>query len=273
MRYALPCLLRYAAAVFFAPVLVFITPGSLFADSLPSGYSCLGSCGSLGADGVVSAPPSGASSYLYITTSGSSASAPIPTGAVGGESNGSVLSTPTFAASANSMLNYNFNYVTSDGSGYADYAWAELFSSTGTPVSLLFDARTEPTGSIVPGQGLPVPTATLDPASVDIIGGAPIWSPLGSSSGSCYAAGCGYTGWIGSSFTIGNAGEYYLSFGVTNLVDENYDSGLAIDGVAVNGVPVSGNTVTPEPSSLLLLGSGLLALAAPLMRGRYRHSR
>ncbi len=196
----------------------------------------------------------------------------LSTGALGEETDGSTLATPTFAAAAGTALNFYFNYVTSDGAGYADYAWAELFTSTGTPVALLFTARTEAAGSIVPGTGLPAPLATLTPASVPIIGGGPAWAPLGGYSGECYAAGCGYTGWIQSNYTIASAGSYYLEVGVVNWVDTFYDSGLAVDGVTVGGVPVSPPTVptTPAPPSLVLLGIGLAALSAfYLGRGKF----
>ncbi|GAC1418149.1 MAG: hypothetical protein NVSMB62_09560 [Acidobacteriaceae bacterium] len=240
---------------------------------IPSGYTCNGVCGSLGADGVVTLSPTGNSTYQYVTTNGSTATAPLPTGALGGETNGSTLATPVFSATGGTPLNFYFNYVTSDGAGYADYAWAELFNSANLPVTLLFTARTEPSGSIVPGTGLPSPTATLTPASVPIIPGGPNWSPLGGYSGACYSTGCGYTGWILSTYTIGTSGNYYLKVGVTNWSDTIFDSGLALDGVTINGVPVgppTPGTVTPEPSSLVLLGSGLLSGLA-VARRRFSH--
>lgn len=226
------------------------------AGSIPSGWTCSGTCGSLGADGVVTLSPFGSSQYEYISTSnGTFGVGALPTGALGSETNGSTLATSVFSAKAGEGLNFYFNFVTSDGAGFSDYAWAELFTSGGTPVALLFSARTEPSGSIVPGLGLPSPSATLTPSSVDIIGGAPDWSPLGGSSGTCFASGCGYTGWVDSQYTISTAGNYYLEFGATNWIDEAYQTGMAIDGVTVGGVQVGGST--PEPGTLLLLGTGL----------------
>ncbi len=231
---------------------------------LPAGWTCTGNCGSLGADGVVTLSPTGNSSYEYVTTNnGTSGVGALPTGALGGETNGSTLSTSMFTGTAGTPLNFYFNYVTSDGAGYADYAWAELFNSSSNPVSLLFTARTEPNGTIIPGTGMPAPNATLTPMSVPILGGGPDWSPLGSSSGQCWSAGCGYTGWVLSSYDLPTTGTYYLEVGVTNWTDVAYDSGLALDGVTVGGVPVGpGPSNTPEPSSILLLGSGLAGFAA-----------
>ena len=194
----------------------------------------------------------------------------LPTGALGMETNGSTLATSVFSASAGTALSFYFNYVTSDGAGFSDYAWAELFNSSKTPVALLFTARTEPSGSIVPGTGLPNPLATLNPGSVPIIGGGPAWSPLGPSSGTCFDAGCGYTGWVNSSYVIPTAGDYYLEIGAVNWQDKAFDSGLALDGVTVGGVPITPPpggggpppVSTAEPGTLALLSVGLLALVA-----------
>jgi hypothetical protein len=138
------------------------------------------------------------------------------------------------------------------------------------PVALLFDARTEPTGSIVPGLGLPIPVATVTAPAVPIIGGSPTWSPLGSWSGACFDVGCGYTGWYDSNYIIGNTGTYILEFGVTNWVDPSFDSGLAIDGVTIGGHPVDAPPPppVPEPGTLVLLGTGTIALIGRYRRGK-----
>ena len=261
------------------PIVIVLTMGLLgclagtaAADPIPGGWTCSGNCGSSGADGVVTLSPTGNSSYQWVSTyTGLDGVGVLPTGALGMETNGSTLATSVFSASAGTALSFYFNYVTSDGSStFSDYAWAELFNSSKTPVALLFTARTEPSGSIVPGTGLPNPLATLNPGSVPIIGGGPAWSPLGPSSGTCFDAGCGYTGWVNSSYVIPTAGDYYLEIGAVNWQDKAFDSGLALDGVTVGGVPITPPpggggpppVSTAEPGTLALLSVGLLALVA-----------
>lgn len=249
--------------------LVLILATTAWAGSIPAGYTCNGTCGSLGADGVVPLSPTGNSAYLYITTNGGTTGVgALPTGKLGGETDGSTLTTPIFSATAGNPLNFYFDYVTSDGAGYADYAWAELETSTGTPVALLFSARTVPSpGNIVPGTGMPAPSATLNPSTVSILSGT-TWSPLGSWSGACFASGCGNSGWVDSTYTIATTGDYILVFGTTNWGDQIYDSGMAIDGVTVAGVPVGPppTSTTPEPSSLLLMGTGLVSVLGAVRR-------
>jgi PEP-CTERM motif len=236
---------------------------------LPSGYTCTGTCGTDTVDGVVTASPLGHTSYQFVSTSGGTTGAGEISG-IGG-TNGSLLSSPVFAATAGESLNFYFNYVTSDGAGYSDYAWAALFKSgSTTPSAYLFTARTEPTGAIAPGVGLPADSATLNPATVAIVGGGPTWSPLGLYSGSCYDAGCGYTGWIDSSYAIPNAGNYVVEFGVSNWSDVAYDSGLAIDGITIGGKPVTPPTTgVPEPGTVTLLCAGLAFVALAGRRRRH----
>ena len=202
----------------------------------PSRAQCVGNCGTDGADGVVTLSPTGHSSYQYISTNGGVTGAGEISG-VGG-SNGSELASAVFDATAKEPLQFYFNYITSDGAGFSDYAWAELETSTGAHVAWLFTARTEPTGNTSPGVGLPADNSTLVPPTSAIIPGGPLWSKLGSWSGQCYDAGCGYTGWIQSTYGISTAGSYKVVFGVTNWSDTAYDSGLAFDGLQAGGIPI-----------------------------------
>lgn len=230
-----------------------------FEGGIPSGWTCIGNCGTSGADGVVTLSPSGFSQYGWVSTAGG-VSGVSPFG-FGSETTGSVLQSSPFSASAGDPLEFYFNYVTSDGSGYADYGWARLLNASDmSQAALLFTARTKPSGDIVPGQDMPVPEAVLTPASVGIIGGAPVWSPLDSSSGTCFGAGCGYSGWIDSTYNIAADGNYILEFGVVNWADSEYQSGMAFDGVTVAGLPLP----VPEPEiyAMLLAGLGLLGFMA-----------
>ncbi len=215
--------------------------------AVPVGYACTGNCDTLGADGVVTLSPFGSAKYTYIsTTDGQGGVGGLPTGPLGSETNGSLLVSPVFSANAGDLLKFYFNYVTSDGSGFADYAWAAVADPALTPASVeyLVTARTQPEGSIIPGFGMPGVASTLTPASVPIIGGAPVWSPLGGFSGSCYAEGCGYTGWVSAEYSIPAAGNYVLAFGTVNWSDQSYDSGLAIDGATIAGEPIGGGKIS-----------------------------
>ncbi|HMI20940.1 MAG TPA: NF038132 family protein [Sphingomonas sp.] len=227
---------------------------AMIAASSASASTCIGSCGTLGADGNVSAPPVGPT-YTYVTTSGGASGAGQIAGA--GGTNGSEFLTSSFSANSGDLLDFYFNYVTSDGSGYSDYGFAELLTSSLTHVAWLFTARTIPSGDTSPGFGLPSNDSTLIPATTPIQGGT-TWSPLGGYSGTCYSSGCGHTGWIESQYTISDAGNYVLRLGATNSVDSQYDSGLAFAGVTVGGndVPLS----APEPASwaMMLGGFGLI---------------
>jgi hypothetical protein len=178
---------------------------------------------------------------------------------VGGETNGSEFTSGLFTANAGDALEFYFAYITSDGEGFEDYGWSQLQDAGGAPVATLFSARTTSTGNVVPGFGLPGLLSTLDPATTPIIAGAPKWSPLGGSSGTCWASGCGYTGWIKSTYIVPVAGEYRLAFGVTNLNDQIFDTGMAFAGANIEGNPIPDDDV-PEPAAwaMMVAGFGLV---------------
>jgi hypothetical protein len=227
--------------------------------------TCIGNCGTLGANGDVSAPPAaaGSSTYTYVSTAGGVAGGGQIAGA--GGTNGSEYLTSAFSAASGDSLNFYFDYVTSDGSGFADYGFAELLTSSLTHVAWLFTARTTPSGDTSPGFGLPANDSTLIPATTPIQGGT-TWAPLGGYSGNCFSGGCGNTGWIESQYAIADTGNYVLRLGTTNYSDSIYDSGLAFAGVTVGGVTVPTGGV-PEPASWMLMLGGFGAVGGA-MRSR-----
>ena len=233
-----------------------------------TGWTGSGNFGTSGADGVVTLSPFGDSQYGFVSTSGGVEGVGLPD--VGGDGNpttGSVVNSPLFSAAVGDSLEFFFNYVTSDGAGFADYAWARLLDDMANEVALLFTARTTPGGDTVPGFSMPTPTATLAPASTPIIPVAPVWSALGSDSGSCFNGvgnGCGYTDWVKASFTIAAAGNYSLQFGVVNWNDTAFQSGLAFDGATIAGTPITPSEPIPTPALL----PGLIGMGVAVLRKR-----
>lgn len=226
-----------------------------FNNGIPGGWECKGACGTSPANGVVTSPSG--NSYGWVSTNGGVNDVALPgVGGSGEPTNGSTLRSVAFAAGAGDELAFRFNYVTSDGAGFSDYAWARLLDQSGNQVALLFTARTTEDGTVIPGFSMPQPAATLVPPSAVIVADATEWAPLGDSSGKCWDVGCGNSGWIESSYLIPQDGTFYLEFGVTNWDDEAYDSGMAFDGVTIAGVPV-----IPEPETYLMLVAGLALLA------------
>jgi PEP-CTERM motif len=245
----------------------------LFTIASPaSASSCTGNCGTAGANGVVTAPPSGDATYGYVTTYAGQTGAGQIAG-VGG-TNGSEFVTDAFTATTGDLLNFYFNYVTTDGSGeYTDYAFAQLQTADGDNVAYMFTARTTPTGDTSPGFGLPANAATLSPSTSPIIAGAPSWFALGPNadgSGSCYSIGpgCGYTGWIGSSYTMAATGMFRLRFGVSNFGDINQQSALAFNRLTVAGneVPTTTNSAIPEPTTWAMMIAGFGLIGAGMRR-------
>ncbi len=228
---------------------------------IPVGWSSQGTAGSGTADGDVSAAPTAGGGYTYVSSvNGVDGAGALPgVGGSGSPINGSTLTTSLFSVAAGDVLDFFFNYVTSDGAGFADYAWARVLDASDTQTALLFTARTTPGGSSVPGFAMPNPEATLTPASVNIIDNATNWSALGSDSGTCFSTGCGSTGWVKSVFSFATAGNFKLQFGVTNWNDGSYQSGLAIAGANIGGVSIDPGDPTPSPVPLPAAGWMLLA--------------
>lgn len=253
----MPVRSAYVKGAAFAAACVF---ASVFSGSAVAA-SCIGNCGTAsGPDGDVIAPPGGGT-YNWISTYGGVTGAGQYAG-TGGE-NGTLLTSSAFSATAGQTLQYFFNYVTSDGEEFADYAWVELQTSGGTHVATLLTAQTQTSGTIIPAAGVAATVdATLTPAAVPIQQGLSNWSPLGPSSGTCYispTSGCGNTGWVQSDYTVAATGDYILLFGVSNLIDTEFDSGLAIAGVTIGDTPVDLGE-TPLPASLPLFLSGVAGL-------------
>lgn len=227
---------------------------------IPTGWIALGTAGTGTADGSVVAAPTVNGGYTYVSTVNglTGVGALENVGGTGSPTNGSTLTTSVFTAAAGDVLQFFFNYVTSDGSGFADYAWARVLDTMDAQVALLFTARTTPGGSSVPGFAMPTPEATLNPVDVLITANATSWSALDGDSGSCYSTGCGLTGWVESNYTLATAGDYKLQFGVTNWNDTIFDSGLAIAGANIGGVAID---PTDPPSAVPLPAAGWLLMA------------
>ena len=71
------------------------------------------------------------------------------------------------------------------------------------------------------------------------------------------SSGATINGWESLSVNISQTGGYKFYFGIVNTQDTNLDSTLFIDGISGTGTL---STSVPEPSSLAILGLGLLGL-------------
>lgn len=264
---------RYLAALAAAACMA----ASVGAETLPPGWVAVGNAGVAAPNYDVKAPPVGGPDYYYVSTYNSTYTTGALPGLFGENSkatNGATLTTSVFDAADGDVLSFYFNYVTSDGRSFNDYAWARLLDESSTQVALLFTARTTASGNTVPGDDMPLPEATLKPGSAPITPVRPKWLQLGSSFNDCWGIGCGYTGWVLSEFTINSAGHYTLQVGVTNWGDRSYDSGIAFAGVMVGGTDITAApppvSTVPLPGAAWLMMSGLGSLAALRRRRRNR---
>lgn len=237
-----------------------------------AGWTCTGQCGASAAQGDISLSPFGSAMVGYVATAGSSVYGVSPLvlddNSRGIETNGSTIVSGAFRAAQGDRIAVQFNYVSTDGKGFDDYAWARLVNADdGALVAWLFTARSSnsSTGNIVPGDVLD--RDDFDPRNVIVnyddfefnskTSSDPVdWAPLGASNGTCWrdnAPGCGYTGWLESRHSFAAGGDYRLEVGIVNWGDEAYDSALAFDVVGLT-------SAVPEPAAWqLLLGAALLA--------------
>ncbi|HEY9191910.1 MAG TPA: NF038132 family protein [Methyloversatilis sp.] len=249
-----------------------VAPPSDLAD-----WVCTGSCGSLAQDGDVTLSPLGNAKYGYVTTGYSEAFGVSPLSLsdnkVGAETNGSRIVSGTFSANADDSLNIQFNFVSTDGKGYDDYAWARVLNaSDNSLVAWIFTARATNSGSnkIIPGDV--VSTTEFNPRDTlvnydayEFTSKTANWSALGSYNNICWqtdAKGCGFTGWLESSIQFAQAGSYKLEIGVTNWGDTAYDTGLAFDFQNLSDSRIAAPVPEPASASLFLAGLCLLGFAA-----------
>lgn len=246
-------------------------------------WTCVGTCGSSGADGDITESPLG-SGHAFLSTNGSTATGvshlDIEESGGGGQrfrqTNGSRYTSAAFSLGSGQAVEAWFNYISTDGKGFDDHAWARLVdTATGTTAAWMFTARST-NGSkqnVVPGNALAKATnETVGFNPVDVlvnyadfdfntrntaIGNPVDWSRLGEWNGTCWrdnAEGCGFSGWLHAVVTPG-AGTYRLEVGVVNFGDTLWDSGIAFDMAGLNAAPV------PEPATAALLAGGLALLA------------
>lgn len=219
-----------------------------------------GNYGFTAANGDITVSPEGGE-FGYVSTSGGINQTGL---GLGSETTGSTMESSLFNIVAGDDLSFYFNFITSDGAGFADYAWVQLLTAADDVVATLFTARSTPSGDTVPGFGMPLPTAILNPTSTPIIANETEFNMLGSSSGTCYSNGCGNTGWIESTYTFTDDGSYKLLMGVTNWNDSSYDTALVFDNLEINDTPITPPPAVgvPAPATGFLMAALLGVFAA-----------
>jgi hypothetical protein len=231
------------ASVLFAGEAVAIPVFWDFEDhSVPSGWASEGYSGVL-PYGISNLDPQGGNRYGYVVTNGANGQ------------NVSWMRSDVFPVNAGDNLQLSFNYLTSDGRKFNDFAEIRLVNPADDKVLTLVNARTTERGvdvGFLEGVALDGPPFTAGPSG---------WLQLGSDRNACYGTNdsCGATGWWQLDYTFDSAGEFSLAFYVGNVLDDLYQSGLAFDDISIASRDVPGSV--PEPASLALLGIGLIGVA------------
>lgn len=241
-----------------------------------------GATGLISGNTTVPNSPTGNSQFGYLTTFGGiEGVSPLVLKDEGrgteNQTNGSNIQSSAFDAVANDTLTLYFNYVSTDGRGYDDYAWARLVNATtNNTAAWLFTARStnSANGNVVPGNVLNRQVDNKLPDELDAVlnDGNTIgfdvagtnWIPLGGSSGICWddANTCGPTGWIKSEYSFTAGGSYFLEFGVINWGDQAFDSALAFDFSGLQKSNFSGGTIVPLPGGFTLMTLGVALISA-----------
>jgi hypothetical protein len=235
--------------------------------------SGVGNYGSVAPAGDISAPPSGAASYLYASTYGGVAGAGESQGL--GGTDGSAFTTNLFTVGPGADLLFAFDFVTTD-SDNPDYATISLLNANGSVAALLVTLIAPEQPGVAPlsganDQAVLTGSTVINPSAASVANNddpeiGPSWSELGPySNGQCSDdSGCGTTGWVLASYAVQQYGTYALEVSVSNVGDDFYDTGIAVDGITANGPGI------PEPNGLCCLALGAFALAAARY-GRPRH--
>ena len=253
------------------------------------GWTPTGAAGLIEGTSTVPVSSSGNTPFGYLTTTGGQQGVSpleLKTDGKGSErsENGSLVISSAFSAARGDTLSMLFNYISTDGRGYEDYAWARLLNAdTRETAAWLYTARSDRSarGAVVPGNVLKRQVDGSLPDELDAVlnNGSSVgfnvsstdWAPLGGWSGSCWTSAntCGPTGWISSDYAFTDSGDYVLELGVVNWGDEAFDSALAFDftglrqdnfrGMTVLGDPSTNGVPLPTTPALVLAGLGLLA--------------
>ncbi|MEQ1527831.1 MAG: NF038132 family protein [Methylococcales bacterium] len=258
-------------------------------------WTASGAAGIIYGDSTINISPTTNAQFGYLTTFGGGYGvSPLVLKNEGhgteNQTNGSKIQSSTFNAGANDALTLYFNYISTDGRGYDDYAWARLVNAaTNDTAAWLFTARSNNSnnGNVVPGNVLNRQVDNNLPDELDAVlnDGNTVgfdvagtdWVPLGSSSGICWdgANTCGPSGWIKSAYSFAAAGSYFLEFGVINWGDEAYDTALAFDFDGLQQLNFTGVTVVPPvtvplPGGFMLMSLGMGLITAISRRNPVR---